>query len=84
MLNTPRRGASRCAGGADPHHFHDTTKRSLHRQAEIISGGGTPAVSQTAQREEIRRSHDRDWERQLKRLMEATPSSGQSETKQLL
>jgi len=60
------------------------TDESVGTIGDYFGGVSTPAISKAVQRAEIRRSQDRAWERQLKRLMEGIRSSGQSDTKQLL
>jgi hypothetical protein len=59
------------------------TDESVGTIGAYFGGVGTPAISQAVQRAELRRSQDRAWERQLKRLMEGLRSSAQSAPKQL-
>jgi chromosomal replication initiation ATPase DnaA len=52
------------------------TDASVGTIGEYFGGVSTPAISKAVQRAEVRRSQDRDWERQLNRLMEGLRNSG--------
>jgi hypothetical protein len=59
------------------------TNESVGGIGNYFGGVSTSAISKAVQRAEIRRSQDRVWERQLKRLMKRIRSSGQSDAKRL-